>query len=213
MSVQEIVSVIEPAIRQFPTNWDGKRAILEMKDADLRQMEWIGFYFEYLCETRLAPMMTMPGPVYGNTKFDGFKAIPWDFKSHATNSRSRDVIVNDREAIERAVQEFGEVGVILALGVADYNDEDRFFKAWHDALKGGRSDYEKERIARGASSRLRKTAFDISGYAVVGINATTLNLSGSFQQNFRNADGRPRRAKVKINLEKLPPDRVYLIEL
>ncbi len=79
-------------------------------------MEWIGFYFQYLCEKHLAPTMRIPGPSYGKTEFDGFWRIPWDFKSHAENSSRHTLIVNDKEAIERAIAQYGSVGVIVALG-------------------------------------------------------------------------------------------------
>ncbi|KKT16978.1 MAG: hypothetical protein UV99_C0003G0023 [Parcubacteria group bacterium GW2011_GWC1_43_61] len=69
----------------MPTDWDGQKAILEMRDADYpqwRQMEWIGFYFQFFCDKNLAPLMKIPGPKYGRVEFDGFSEIPWDFKAH-----------------------------------------------------------------------------------------------------------------------------------
>lgn len=46
-------------LKNIPKVWDGRTAILEMKDSAFphwRQMEWIGFYFQFLCEKSLAPL-------------------------------------------------------------------------------------------------------------------------------------------------------------
>lgn len=69
--------------------WDGKKSIMDMKKVNFshwKQMEWIGFYFQFLYEKHLCGIMEIPGPKYGNVKFDDFKDIPWDFKAHAINT-------------------------------------------------------------------------------------------------------------------------------
>uniref|UniRef100_A0A7C3N8U2 Uncharacterized protein n=1 Tax=candidate division WOR-3 bacterium TaxID=2052148 RepID=A0A7C3N8U2_UNCW3 len=142
-------------LRIIPTIWDGRKSILEMKDADYphwKQMEWIGFYFQFLCEKHLSGFMEIPGPKYGNTRFDGFKDIPWDFKAHAMNTSSHQIIVNDSEATANGIKDYGMVGLILALGKVLYNDEDRTFQRWHEELKGGLSKYSNER-KKGAHGR------------------------------------------------------------
>jgi len=68
-----------------PKLWDGRRSILEMKKSGFphwRQMEWIGFYFQFLCWKYLSGIMEIPGPKYNNVEFDAFRRIPWDFKTH-----------------------------------------------------------------------------------------------------------------------------------
>ncbi len=72
----------------LPEFWDGKESIRFMKDEGCRQwrqMEWPGFYFQFMCETILSEdgFMDIPGPKYGKVEFDGFKSIPWDFKAHS----------------------------------------------------------------------------------------------------------------------------------
>ena len=199
----------------IPKKWDGKSCILQMKDADRRywkQMEWIGFYFQFMCETHLSSFMEMPGPKYGNVRFDSFCEIPWDFKAHAMNTSSHQIIVNDSEATASAIKEFGAVGLVLALGKVVYNDEARSFQAWHGKLKGGKSKYELDRIKRGAWSRLRKVAFDLQQISFIRLTDATLIKCGSFQSDFRNADGRPRRAKVLIDLEELDEETVHFVE-
>ncbi len=202
-------------LKNIPKSWDGRKSILEMKNADFshwKQMEWMGFYFQFLCEKYLGGIMKIPGPKYGNVNFDGLKDIPWDFKAHAMNTSSHQIIVNDSRATAKAIKDFGEVGLILALGEVQYNDEDRTFQKWHEALKGGLSKYSQERIKRGAWSRLRKVAFNLKQISFIRITDNTLIKCGSFQTDFRNANGSPRKAKVLVDLEKIKEELVHVIE-
>ncbi len=215
MTFIEISKQIGKILRVISKTWDGRKSILEMKNANYsqwKQMEWIGFYFQFLCERYLSGIMEIPGPKYGNVKFDGLLKIPWDFKAHAMNTSSHQIIVNDSEATAYAIKDYGEVGLILALGKVLYNDEDRTFQKWHDALKGGLSKYSLERIERGAWSRLRKVSFDLQQISFIRITGDTLIKCGSFQTDFRNANGTPRRAKVLIDLEEIDEELVYFIE-
>ena len=172
----------------------------------------MGFYFEFLCENHFGSIIEMPGKRYGKTVFDAFAEISWEFKTHAANSGNT-VITNDTEAIVNTINEHGYYGVIIAIGEAEYNDEDGTFKKWHDALKGGISQYEIDRINRDAPSRPRKTEFVLSEILFVCFNAETLSkCASSFQKNFRNADGRPRRGKVTINIRKIPDEALIAIQ-
>ncbi|MBI5893145.1 MAG: hypothetical protein HZB79_05760 [Deltaproteobacteria bacterium] len=202
-------------LNKVSSQWNGKEAILEMKVSDYphwKQMEWIGFYFQYLCEKHLRDIFEFQTPRYGNVSFDGLYKIPFDFKAHAINTSSHQIIVNDREAISSAIKEYGEVGLILALGKVEYNDEERTFQQWHEQLKGGLSKYSKERIKRGAWSRLRKVKFALQQISFIQITDKTLVKCGSFQSDFRNSDGKPRRKKVLLDLEKIDEELVHVIE-
>lgn len=216
MSFQGNAKRIGQALKAgLPKRWDGKQSILEMRDKGGRhwkQMEWIGFYFQFLCETILAGFVQMPGPKYGKVQFDGFIEIPWDFKAHAMNTSSHQIIVNASEAIAAAIKEYGAVGLVIALGKVEYNDEARTFQSWHGAFKGKKSKYELARIKRGSWSRLRKVSFDLQQISFIRITDDTLVKCGSFQTDFRNADGRPRRAKVLLDLEKLDEETVHFVE-
>ncbi len=211
----ETVNKIGNCLLNLPKKWDGKDAILEMKNdryPHWKQMEWIGFYFQYQCERLLSRLMQIPGISYGNSTFDGFYEVPWDFKAHSINTSSHQIIVNDVEAVTSGISDYGEVGLILALGCVKYNDDDRNFQRWHEDLKGGKSKYEMERIQRGAWSRLRKVEFDLQQISFIKITRDTLEKSGSFQKDFRNADGSPRREKVLVDLEKLEEEIVSTLE-
>ena len=215
MDFKSTSKAIAKRLSKTPKFWDGKSVIIEMKEAEFpqwRQMEWIGWYFQYLCTKQLSKIMQTPGPIYGKVEFDGYLEIPWDFKAHAMNTSSHQIIVNASEAISAGIKEYGSVGLILAIGKVDYNDENRNFQQWHSVLKGGLSDYEKERIKRGAWSRLRKVSFRLQQISFIQITDETLIKSGSFQSDFRNSNGRPRKSKVLIDLEKLDEEIIHFME-
>jgi len=128
------------------------------------------------------------------------------------NTSSNQIIVNDSQATAKGIKNYKAVGLILAIGEVLYNDEDRTFQKWHQKLKGGKSVYEKERIKRGAWSRLRKVSFDLKQISFIKITDDTLIKCGSFQSDFRNSNGKPRRAKVLIDLEKNQKELEYYIE-
>jgi hypothetical protein len=217
-NIKRYCNKLRNTLAAFPAKWSGKKAIMEMKKAGYphwRQMEWIGFYFQFLCDTRLADVMDIPGPRMGKAEFDGFAQIPWDFKVHpeknAKGQKNKSVIVNDMLAIEQGIAEYGAVGIILGTGDATYNDVDRSFQLWHKALKGGLSAYEDARIARGAPSRLRKTAFVLQKIEVLILEQAHLMELPSFQKGFRNSNGKPRNEKVLLPIDAIPP--IITVEL
>ena len=214
MISKKLITQLEELLKQMPAVWDGRKAILEMRDSGYphwKQMEWIGFYFQFLCDTKLPPLVKIPGPKYGRVEFDGFSEIPWDFKAHpdknANGQDNKSVIVNDSLAIAEAIKQFGGAGLILAIGDAKYNDEDRSFQVWHQELKGGLSNFEKERILRKVPSRLRKTEFRLREIKLILLDDKKVRGLGSFQEGFRNSDGSPRNAKVLLDLESVTAEK------
>ena len=198
--------IYDRLMAELSSCWDGKDAIRYMKDngcRNWRQMEWPGWYFQFRCEKILSKedFFAIPGPAYGKVEFDGKREIPWDFKAHTTNSSSgNQVPTNGYQEVQQAIEEYDCVGFIVASGSASFDDENQTFKKWHDDLKGGRSAYEKKRIARGASSRRRKKSFRLEAIHFVFVDKNTLQYCGSFQKGMRNSGGRPRRAKVMLDL-------------
>jgi hypothetical protein len=194
-------------LKDIPREWDGKKSILEMKDngsTQWRQMEWIGFYFQFLCEkSSLKTIAEFRKIKYGNTSLDGFLEVPFDMKVHVLNASAKDLILNDTEATEKAIEEFGFMLEVIALGNAVYDFENGPFYKWHEELKGGKSSYEEARIERGAPSRLRKTSFKLEKIVVVKIDKISIMKSKSFQEGMRNSNGVARRKKVMFNLKTL----------
>ena len=164
---KEMNEIFQKLSNNLPNFWDGKKCIEYMKENNCknwRQMEWIGFYFQFMCEKILSQnnFMQIPGTKYGNVEFDGFKTIPWDFKAHSTNKNKSDngkIPTNGCEESFQAIKDFGTIGFIIISGKSDYDDDNQTFKQWHDSFKGGTSNYEKERIKRNAPSRKRKINF------------------------------------------------------
>lgn len=88
-------------------------------------------------------------------------------------------------------------------GQNDVIDDDIFdFKKWHDRLKGGISNYEKERIHRAAPSRRRKVNFVPKELIFVLVDKENIDSCGKFQANFRNSNGVARNAKILLDLKK-----------
>ena len=211
---KELCNIICPIIKKMPMYWDGKKTILEMKKNSGRhwkQMEWIGWYFEYWCNRNLKGVMEMPySKKYGNVSFDGYLQNPWDFKSHAIQSGNK-IIVNDSEATANAIADFGCLGLIIASGPVVY-DESQEFKKWHDELKIYESSYDKQRKKRGAPSRRRKVSMKISKISFVKLDNDCLDKCGSIHNQGRNSDGKPREPKVLLDLTKIGKHIVYVID-
>ena len=83
---EEVIALFDSLSKIIPDFVDGKNAILDMKNGgspNWRQMEWIGFWFEYFLESNLIPMLGgSSGPTYGTTRFDFKKKFVWDLKAH-----------------------------------------------------------------------------------------------------------------------------------
>ena len=62
-------------------------------------------------------------------------------------------------------------------------------------------------------SRRRKTEFVLSEIHFVCFDTKTLSqCGGSFQKDFRNADGSPRREKVTVNIQRIPDEALVATE-
>ena len=206
-NILETAEKLQIASRNIPKVWDGRKSILEMKEGgstQWKQMEWMGFYFEFLCETHFDGIIDMPGRKYSNTTFDAFLEISWDFKAHAANTTRHDVVTNDVEAIKNTLDDYGYYGIILAIGEVEYNDEARTFNRWHDELKEVTSKYEINRLNRGAMSRRRKTEFILSEIHFICLDTETLDQCSSLYHQGRNSNGKPRPPKYNVNIQKIP---------
>ena len=132
MTLNDIISTIEAGLQDINPIWDGRKCILELKEVDYqwKQMEWIGFYFQYVCETKLNEKgFEVSGKKYGNVEFDFYKEINWDAKSHAIKANDHKTILNDEEAINQSIQKYGEHGIIMALLDVEYNDDEEPFRS------------------------------------------------------------------------------------
>ena len=199
---EEDAAKLKEAFASLQPKWDGKESVLELKKRNYqwRQMEWIGWYFELMCRDKMPDTFTMPGRKYGNTEFDCMCSINWDMKSSAIKTDSHKVILNDMDATDASIKEFGAHGIIMALVDVDYNDGDRTFQKWHSKLKGGISKYEQDRVKRNAFSRYRKTAAVLHQILFLAITGGNKKILENHNQG-RNADGSPRNPKYCLNIE------------
>lgn len=198
----EDVACAKSALASIPCDWDGKKSVLELKKADYnwRQMEWWAFYFEHLCHQRLDREFDIPGDAFGSVRFDLKRSVNWDLKAKAIKSDQHSCILNDKAATDASIAEHCEHGVMIALCDVEYNDESRSFQKWHSRLKGGLSDYEKERRKRTAVSRYRKTRAMLSEILFLRLDRATAKTLGEMKQG-RNSNGRPRPVKYMLDLE------------
>ncbi len=205
-------------MEKLPLYWDGKDAIRYMKENGCRnwkQMEWPGWYFQFMCETILGEerYFSIPGPAYDNVEFDGEKVIPWDFKAHTENSSNTNKVpTNGYQEILRAIEHYGTVGFIIASGDVIFDDENQTFKKWHDALKGTTSNYERERILRGAPSRRRKASFNLTKIRFVFLDKKSIGYCGHFQSGMRNSNGNIRKSKIMLDISD-PRLEQYIFEV
>ena len=116
---EEVISLFDQLIKVIPRFVDGKDAILEMKDRggrNWRQMEWIGFWFEFFLEKNLIPVLGgSRGPTFGTTQFDFKKKFVWDLKAHPSGTNN--LILNDQNAIKNCVKSEKGLGFIIISGI------------------------------------------------------------------------------------------------
>lgn len=205
MSYKDDVKIAKRLLADLPTKWDGKASVLEMKEADFnwRQMEWWGFYFEMLCHRRLAGKFSIPGDKYGSAAtscFDLKRSINWDLKAKAIKSDDHRSILNDTEAMDWSIKEYGVHGLMIGLCDVEYNDNDRTFQRWHEELKGGKSKYQLEREQRTSVSRYRKTRAELQEVLFLAVTPKNISLLGIHHQG-RNSNGKPRPPKYMLDYD------------
>ena len=197
------------ASQNMPKIWDGRESILEMKSANFRywrQMEWIDFYFTFLCQKHFTGIIDIPGKKYGITEFDAFREISWDFKVDSIDPGAYSIAANDAEAIADTLHDYGYYGTVLSIGDMEFDDEETSFKKWHDDLRERTSKYETNKINRGIMSRTRKTTFTLKEIYFICFNSETLHqCCGLFQDGFGQTDSnRPKQKEIRINIGKIP---------
>lgn len=200
----EDINRFKELLRNLPRNWEGKRCILELKEANYnwRQMEWWAFYFEFLVRKNLSLEFSMPGEKIENVVFDIKGKVNWDLKAKAIKSDDPRAILNDQKAMDKSIRILGEHGTIIALCDVEYNDLNRSFQKWHTALKGGLSSFEKAREKRTAISRYRKTRATLREILFLRFDKRNVKSLDLMRQG-RNSNGRPRPAKYMLHFDKI----------
>jgi hypothetical protein len=217
----EAEHIINILTEKFPKHIDGREAIVAMKNNgsnNWRQTEWMGYFFE---EVALAQVSRLSeGPTVKNTQFDAEGNYVWDFKTHSKKTESGNkryqMYLNDNESTEKCIQN-GGMGFIAAYLDVEY-DENQEFYDWHTELKGGPSDYTKNRRERGTSSRTRKVSFDfdrIEAYWIDNLQELSQAVEDGWMKvtgQGRNSDGSQRSEKYILKPHNIPSDAVVVEE-
>lgn len=197
------INIISRHLKKLPKKWDGKKSILELKEANYhwRQMEWWAFNFELKSKEILQSKFTFPGDKFGNVTFDFKGSINWDLKACAIKSDSHKIILNDVTAMKKSIQKHGFHGEVIAICDVEYNDINRTFQKWHMELIGKKSKYVKERELRTSLSRYRKTKAELTEILILVLGKPDLAKLDVMKQG-RNSNGQPRKPKFMLNLER-----------
>lgn len=180
---------------------DGKEAILEMKEnggTKWREIEWVGFYYEYLIDklgfrNEIAYLSPTNKKVELDYRFD---SILTDLKTHNINSKP-EIILNDKKAMEEALEKEGKIRILLLNGYANKEDrETQFFKKWHCDLK-------KKKFEQKENDKLRKTDFKLFSIYLLEINEDNKDKLAIYRQG-KNSNEKPRYEKFKIKMKDFP---------
>lgn len=195
--------IIEKIATSLPKNWEGKEAVLELKEAEYnwKQNEWPGFYFDYHMGRILKDYQgfRVPGDEIRNTKFDATGVGLWEWKTKAITSKGEKhvCILNDKEAMDEGIRNYGSIGIALLLIRAEA-DKDGMWRVWHNTLKGEPSNYVKN-VIRGKS--VRKTRVETVGLYILRVDETNLHLLNTMKQG-RNSNEKARPLKYKVDIRK-----------
>jgi len=193
----QVVDDIADRLNAIPTNWDGQEAYLALQAADFHknEIEWPGYYFRLLCIRSLGDIMEFPGPRYGRSEFAGYLQIPWETRAPKAQ-QTRGIRSRDTECMTQAIDEYGCVGSIIALGEATI-DADGSFSDWYTEYKGGRSPYQERRSGEDAPPKIMKTSYSLNRIEIIMI--TEANDIYGQGRNQNDASRRPKHV-IGLNL-------------
>jgi len=200
---------------------DGREAILAMKKADFpawQDVEWAGYYIKFLIQEECKEKLAGKIAPYSRERRHLVKGnYVWDTRLHAGEGK---VILGDVIEYNGVILDEGKGSIgLLVVDVYANTDLNGDFRRWHEELKGGLSDYTREREREGRSPRDRKTAFAIR--KVLGYYFTMEDfrkgieegwLRDDFQRGMRNYDGSPRNAKYLLILDAVPPKHLLFVK-
>ena len=197
----ELNSIAKIVTANTPLIMDGKQCVQEMRDledANWKQVQWQGFYFEMKAANALNSQMGGARQKLFNTTFDYVRNFIWDLKAHSSENEkgysSSVCILNDSRAIEQAVDETG-LGFIILSGKPTY---DREFTRWHKQFRGG----------EGEPGRTLKSHFTSQSLDIFFVPDTSRLQTARLRKEFtvnaqgKNANNKPRPPKYAIDLKR-----------
>lgn len=201
---------------------DGKSCISEMRDYEInnhihtnwRQMEWFGWYSEFLCTTNKTNsfsrsqerFITATGASMFFDYVDDLSNIVFDLKSTVAYNGKCDhkLITNDLDAIKNIVRIHGRVlfAVITAEPVMDDDDS---LRIWHDKLKGRKTKYVRLGEKHGRPHRKRKKSVILSRVDIFDINSNAIIESMPVMHQGKNSNGKDRPPKMILDTSIINP--------
>ena len=206
----------------FGCEWDGKEAILEMQKNNYnqwKQMEWAGFYLQYVIKTYNENHFIIPGKTINKTTFDAHwisSNTPIDVKFHSNcdskGKHNQRIPLNDCLAMDEAIDAYNSVGLLVLFGNPVY-DESGEFKIWHDSVKGEKSNYVKQAELENKKSRVRKVFINLTHVNYYLIDKTNVHLLDGFQKGMVNSNGNLRNEKYSLDMKKISPKYTIDVDL
>ena len=178
--------------------WEAKKCIVEMKEKQCnnwKQTEWVGWYFQFLMDNKKVSNVEKFKYFICNTKFNGCigKNII-DYKTSSVNDKEN-IILNDKEAIDRVVNKYKELGFLILKGDAE-KEKDKELDEWRKSLTG-KSKYVKRGEKSGRKHRKLKTKFFPKKLLYVSINQENIKYLKDHAQG-KNSNGKPRPLKYSL---------------
>ncbi|MDO4242833.1 MAG: hypothetical protein Q4C85_03595 [Actinomyces sp.] len=190
-----------------PPLWRGRDCVEQMRESEFRhwrQTEWAGWYFEFIGLPALIDAFGGEPVTVGSTEFDYQRHFVWDLKTHAQPGLSSpagvagQTLLNDKEAMERCVDEKGALGFLVLSGRPSFEGL-ADFDSWHRNLRG------KPTSCSPKPRRLKTALHPVVVEAYVFAGTGSLQEAGdarvlaSFNQG-RQTSGARRRPKYRMDL-------------
>ncbi|WP_027860115.1 hypothetical protein [Marmoricola sp. URHB0036] len=142
---EALMNVLVPLVRG---EWDGRTCVNQMREAEFThwaQDKWAGWYFEFIALPELINRLGGGPRKVVNTTFDYVLRSTWDLKAHSESGGAAEAILNDQEAVRRAIDEGGLGFIVLSGRRVDDGGE---FRAWQ----------RRQRLAAGKKPKPRRRA-------------------------------------------------------
>ena len=196
---------------QGGTTVHGKQAVQEMKDAEFgswREVEWPGYYIRYAVTSEIESGRLAGFSVLKERKhYLAKREYLWDFR--ILNAEFVDLMLPDAERYDELISQNNGIGIIVFFAIYEM-DKTGEFRKWHQDLGGNKTEYVRDRIARGAPPRTRKVEFMVTHSLTIFLTAEDVKQGldegwiSLYAQNMRNADGELRRPKYMLHLDHMP---------
>ena len=194
---------------------DGRHAVLEMKEARFgswREIEWPGYYVRYAVSSAIERGSLVGFSVIKEKKhYLAKREYLWDFR--ILNAELVDLMLPDAERYYELIAQNGGIGIAIFFAIYEMDITGEFRK-WHQDLGGKKTEYVRDRIARGSPPRTRKTQFMVTHSLTIFLSLADIEEGleegwiSLYAQNMRNAYGNLRNPKYMLHLDHMPFEKL-----